>query len=189
MCSHGWTCDQADISADCLSLDDCRRAADLLDSVICTRLSPASLTESLATARFSRQYPGQPPSVLPPISATLASLHLTLAAADTCQHDVLATMPGTDPAHQRDLLRLSPNYKLTTTSASPYFTHDDSPVKPDSSALNSRKPQALYGCKKSRKLQVGDKSLLQLLPSSTRKLYRVRPPHGGEAGRVRELFA
>lgn len=112
-------------------------AGMLYPSLLGPNLSPASLMASLAAARSSsHQFLGQPPSVLPPTSATLASLHATLAAADTSrQRDLLATMAAADSARQRDLLATLS--KLATTSASSYLPHHDSPVKPDSSALDS----------------------------------------------------
>ena len=98
-------------------------AGMLYPSLLGPNLSPATLMASLAAARSGHQLLGHPPSgppqVMPPTSATLASLHATLAAADSArQRDLLATLS-----------------KLASGSGGAYLPHLDSPVKPDSSAL------------------------------------------------------
>ncbi|XP_069956082.1 protein krueppel-like [Cherax quadricarinatus] len=115
-------------------------AGMLYPSLLGANLNPATLMASLAAARSSHQFLGQPPSGPPPgmapTTTTLASLHATLAAADTSrQRDLLATMAAADSARQRDLLATLS--KLATTSANTYLPHHDSPVKPDSSAMDS----------------------------------------------------
>lgn len=98
-------------------------AGMLYPSLLGPNLSPATLMASLAAARSGHQLLGHPPSgtaqVMPPTSATLASIHATLAAADS--------------ARQRDLLTTLS--KLASSSGGTYLPHLDSPVKPDSSAL------------------------------------------------------
>ncbi|KAK8381571.1 hypothetical protein O3P69_018575 [Scylla paramamosain] len=98
-------------------------AGMLYPSLLGPNLSPATLMASLAAARSGHQLLGHPPSgtpqVMPPTSATLASIHATLAAADSArQRDLLATLS-----------------KLASSSGGAYLPHLDSPVKPDSSAL------------------------------------------------------
>ncbi|XP_042874762.1 protein krueppel-like [Penaeus japonicus] len=122
-------------------------AGMLYPSLLGPNLSPATLMASLAAARSTHQFlGGQPPSglppVLPPTSGTLASLHATLAAADTSrQRDLLATMAAADSVRQRELLATLS--KLATTSANSYLPHHDSPVKPDSAVESGRRGSSL----------------------------------------------
>ncbi|XP_069182739.1 protein krueppel-like [Procambarus clarkii] len=114
-------------------------AGMLYPSFLGPNLNPATLMASLAVARSGHQFLGQQPSGPPglaPSSATMASLHATLAAADTSrQRDLLASMAAADSARHRDLLATLS--KLATTSANTYLPHHDSPVKRDASPMDS----------------------------------------------------